>query len=98
MIVRAKAISVALGALFRARGGRGCNRITLDGSGGGGGGGGVVVVVCDTWTMPGGSAYADFFSVVGGAGGTSAGGLAGNAGSAGKVRLYVGGTLVYSLN
>lgn len=98
MIVRAKAITVALGALFRAKGGRGCNRTTLDGSGGGGGGGGVIVVVCDSWTMPNGSTYANFFDVSGGAGGTSAGGLPGNAGSAGRVRLYVAGVLVYSLN
>ncbi len=98
LLVRAKAITVAAGALFRAKGGAGSNRTTLDGSGGGGGGGGVVIVVCNSWTMPGGASYADFFDVTGGAGGTSAGGLAGNAGSSGRVRLYVGGQLVYSLN
>jgi len=48
--------------------------------------------------MPGGSAYSDFFNVSGGTGGTSAGGLPGSNGNAGKVRLYVGGVVVYSLN
>ena len=98
LIVRAKAITVAAGALFRAKGGAGGARTASDGSGGGGGGGGVVVVICDSWAMPGGSAYADFFDVSGGAGGTSAGGLAGNPGNPGKVRLFVAGVLVYSLN
>jgi hypothetical protein len=97
-IVRAGSISVAAGALFRARGGAGGNRTTSDGSGGGGGGGGVFIVICNTFTMPGGSTYSDFFNVSGGAGGTSAGGLPGSNGNAGKVRLYVGGVVVYSLN
>ena len=98
LLVRANAIVVSAGSLFRALGGHGGNCSSATGGGGGGGGGGFISVVCNSFTMPGGSTYASFFSVAGGAGGTSVGASAGSPGNTGKVRLFVGGQLVYSLN
>lgn len=92
-------ITVEVGALFQAKGGDGAAAAVALSGGGGGGGGGFWEVFCDEWNMPGGSNYADFFDVSGGLGGGSVSpGGEGVNGSQGKVRLYVAGVLVYSLN
>jgi hypothetical protein len=97
--VRFSIITVELGSLFQSIGGNGAAALVALSGGGGGGGGGFWEVFCDEWNMPGGSNYADFFDVSGGLGGGSVSpGGSGVNGSPGKVRLYVAGVLVYSLN
>jgi hypothetical protein len=100
VLVRASSIVLATGAKIRARGGNGGNGGSGSGNGGGGGGGGgggMVVVVCDEITLA--DAYSDHFDVSGGTGGTAGPGASnGTNGAAGRVRVYVGGRLVYSLN
>jgi hypothetical protein len=95
--VRAKDIVMEAGAIgFRAKGGDGAAVAVALSGGGGGGGGGSFDVFCDSWTMPPGANYEDFFDVSGGTGGAAVTpGNAGANGVAGKARLFIRGVLEY---